>query len=127
MTKSLLIKLLAFDYPKGYLHYREIRNEKNFDVRKKDSMMDCMNAISEFCESCRCYLRVKTGQDVNEDNVAEWSKALASGASPKGRGFKSRCCHSLLSISFLVRGDFHLTKRKININLKTLINYFTIY
>ena len=24
-----------------------------------------------------------------DDNVAEWSKALARGASPKGRGFKS--------------------------------------
>ena len=27
------------------------------------------------------------------DNLAERSKALASGASPKGRGFKSHSCH----------------------------------
>ena len=25
--------------------------------------------------------------------MAEWSKALASGASPKGRGFEPHCCH----------------------------------
>ena len=28
------------------------------------------------------------------DSVAEWSKALASGASPNGRGFESHRCHS---------------------------------
>ena len=27
-------------------------------------------------------------------SLAEWSKALASGASPKGRGFESHSCHS---------------------------------
>jgi hypothetical protein len=27
------------------------------------------------------------------DSVAEWSKALASGASPKGRGFEPHRCH----------------------------------
>ncbi len=30
------------------------------------------------------------------DSLAERSKALASGASPKGRGFKSHSCHFLL-------------------------------
>ena len=30
---------------------------------------------------------------VTVDNVAEWSKALASGASPKGRGFESLSSH----------------------------------
>ena len=29
----------------------------------------------------------------NQDSLAEWSKALASGASPKGRGFEPRSCH----------------------------------
>ena len=33
---------------------------------------------------------------VTVDNVAEWSKALASGASPQGRGFESHCCHTFL-------------------------------
>ena len=30
---------------------------------------------------------------ITKDNVAEWSKALASGASPQGRGFESRRYH----------------------------------
>ena len=28
------------------------------------------------------------------DSLAEWSKALASGASPQGRGFEPHSCHS---------------------------------
>ena len=27
------------------------------------------------------------------DSLAEWSKALASGASPQGRGFEPHSCH----------------------------------
>ena len=30
-----------------------------------------------------------------QDSLAEWSKALASGASPQGRGFEPHSCHSL--------------------------------
>jgi hypothetical protein len=30
-----------------------------------------------------------------QDSLAEWSKALASGASPQGRGFEPRSCHLL--------------------------------
>ena len=30
---------------------------------------------------------------LNRDCLAEWSKALASGASPKGRGFESLSSH----------------------------------
>ena len=29
----------------------------------------------------------------NHDSLAEWSKALASGASPQGRGFEPHSCH----------------------------------
>ena len=29
-----------------------------------------------------------------QDSLAEWSKALASGASPQGRGFKPHSCHA---------------------------------
>ena len=29
------------------------------------------------------------------DSLAEWSKALAPGASPQGRGFEPHSCHSL--------------------------------
>ena len=28
-----------------------------------------------------------------QDSLAEWSKALASGASPQGRGFEPHSCH----------------------------------
>ena len=31
-----------------------------------------------------------------QDSLAEWSKALASGASPKGRGFEPHSCHLFL-------------------------------
>ena len=30
---------------------------------------------------------------MTEDTLAEWSKALASGASPQGRGFEPHRCH----------------------------------
>ena len=30
-----------------------------------------------------------------QDSLAEWSKALASGASPQGRGFEPNSCHTL--------------------------------
>ena len=33
----------------------------------------------------------------SHDSLAEWSKALASGASPKGRGFEPHSCHALYS------------------------------
>ena len=33
-----------------------------------------------------------------QDSLAEWSKALASGASPQGRGFEPHSCHSLIRI-----------------------------
>ncbi len=31
-----------------------------------------------------------------QDSLAEWSKALAQGASPQGRGFEPHSCHFLL-------------------------------
>ena len=31
--------------------------------------------------------------DNEHDSLAEWSKALASGASPQGRGFEPHSCH----------------------------------
>ncbi len=34
------------------------------------------------------------------DNLAEWSKALDLGSSPKGREFKSHSCHSVLLFLF---------------------------
>ena len=38
-----------------------------------------------------------------QDSSAEWSKALASGASPQGRGFEPHSCHvSLLGLSGLM-------------------------
>ena len=32
---------------------------------------------------------------IKQDSLAEWSKALDSGASPQGRGLKPHSCHSL--------------------------------
>ena len=38
------------------------------------------------------------GQDLAEGSLAEWSKALVLGTSPKGRGFEShRCQHILIA------------------------------
>ena len=37
-----------------------------------------------------------------QDSLAEWSKALASGASPKGRGFEPHSCH-LVKVSTMRR------------------------
>ena len=39
------------------------------------------------------------GQDLAEGSLAEWSKALVLGTSPKGRGFEShRCQHSFIAV-----------------------------
>ena len=40
------------------------------------------------------------GQDLAEGSLAEWSKALVLGTSPKGRGFESHRCQ--ICILFLV-------------------------
>ena len=37
------------------------------------------------------------GQDLAEGSLAEWSKALVLGTSPKGRGFESHSCQILLN------------------------------
>ena len=42
--------------------------------------------------------------NVTVDNVAEWSKAPASGAGPKGRGFESHSCHSFSVASAKIGG-----------------------
>ena len=34
------------------------------------------------------------GQDLAEGSLAEWSKALVLGTSPKGRGFESHSCQN---------------------------------
>ena len=36
---------------------------------------------------------VKRWLGAHRDSLAEWSKALASGASPQGRGFEPHSCH----------------------------------
>ena len=41
-------------------------------------------------------------KNAEEDSLAEWSKALASGASPKGRGFESHSCHTFLFPTLLI-------------------------
>ena len=42
-------------------------------------------------------IKFKRNQEENTsrdtDSLAEWSKALASGASPQGRGFEPHSCH----------------------------------
>ena len=47
-------------------------------------------------ERCACDQSLKTWPDSGSgkhDSLAEWSKALASGASPQGRGFEPHSCH----------------------------------
>ena len=41
-----------------------------------------------------------------QDSLAEWSKALASGASPQGRGFEPHSCHFVNPLP----GQHHLRK-----------------
>ena len=36
-----------------------------------------------------------------QDSLAEWSKALAPGASPQGRGFEPHSCHLVYACLFL--------------------------
>ena len=47
---------------------------------------DCLAAFATSMVRC-----------ASQDSLAEWSKALASGASPQGRGFEPHSCHSLRS------------------------------
>ena len=47
------------------------------------------------------------GQDLAEGSLAEWSKALVLGTSPKGRGFESHRCQ--IHFSFVIL--FILTNR----------------
>ena len=45
-------------------------------------------------------VRIATGSRiVGTDSLAEWSKALASGASPQGRGLEPHSCHLLIGIA----------------------------
>ena len=40
----------------------------------------------------KCVRIALTQNHFNTDSLAEWSKALASGASPQGRGFEPHSC-----------------------------------
>ena len=49
-----------------------------------------------------------------QDSLAEWSKGLAPGASPQGRGFEPHSCHSAImhtGITFAIVKSHHHTKR----------------
>ena len=46
------------------------------------------------------HVQIKRGYGTHDDlmfqdSLAEWSKELAPGASPQGRGFEPHSCHSL--------------------------------
>ena len=45
----------------------------------------------------------------SSDSLAEWSKALAQGASPQGRGFEPHSCHVCRSRRFLSRATASIT------------------
>ena len=45
--------------------------------------------------SQRARLARSYGFPMLQDSLAEWSKALAQGASPQGRGFEPHSCHLL--------------------------------
>ena len=51
-----------------------------------------------------------------QDSLAEWSKALAQGASPQGRGFEPHSCHFMNASSWLV----------VDINEKPLLEIFSL-
>ena len=42
---------------------------------------------------CRAVPKFSARPPAEQDSLAEWSKALASGASPQGRGFEPHSCH----------------------------------
>ena len=42
------------------------------------------------------------GQDLAEGSLAEWSKALVLGTSPKGRGFECHRCQHSFAVAFEV-------------------------
>ena len=44
-------------------------------------------------------LHVLTYLQIDRDSLAEWSKALAQGASPQGRGFEPHSCQLLLAFA----------------------------
>ena len=59
----------------------------------------CKGVASNPAAATRCITRGCTHGSVSDcnliDSLAEWSKALAPGASPQGRGFKPHSCHVL--------------------------------
>ena len=57
-------------------------------------LTDQRNAISAFAVSAnRVFLIANVCPMLCIDSLAEWSKALAPGASPQGRGFEPHSCH----------------------------------
>ena len=52
----------------------------------RDAFIDPRLAISD-------KLYTAAGVDHKHDSLAEWSKALAQGASPQGRGLEPHSCH----------------------------------
>ena len=48
---------------------------------------------------------------MQEGSMAEWSKAPALGAGPKGRGFEPHCCQSLVSRPYTFVSEFGNRKR----------------
>ncbi len=52
-----------------------------------------LQAARVFCGRHVCPLSMSKPCHSSQDSLAEWSKALASGASPQGRGFEPHSCH----------------------------------
>ena len=58
------------------------------------SLIGGRGAVLEELAPLHCVsLLIVFTKDSKHDSLAKWSKALASGASPQGRGFEPRSCH----------------------------------
>ena len=54
----------------------------------------CVRSAPDNCQMiCAALMHGIRIADTPQDSLAEWSKALASGASPQGRGFEPHSCH----------------------------------
>ena len=60
---------------------------------------------------------------VKQDSLAEWSKALASGASPQGRGFEPHSCQNNTCDSFIGLAQ---NQQFLAINHKQYITYVSV-
>ena len=62
-------------------------------MRKALGSIPSVSIVSLRCPTSTHCVVVARGLAHGQDSLAEWSKALAQGASPQGRGFEPHSCH----------------------------------